>query len=306
MNRYNMKTPIVFLIFNRPETTIKVFEEIRRARPPKLFVVADGPRSDRAGEAEKCEAVRAIIDTVDWQCEVIKNYSACNLGCKSRISSGLDWVFESAEEAIILEDDCLPHPAFFRFCEEMLERYRDDNRIFLISGDNFQLGRKRTPYSYYFTRYSHIWGWATWRRSWRHYDVNISLWPEIKSEGLLDDIFHHDKVQVKYWSGIFDSMHAGRIDTWDYQVVFACLINSILNVMPSENLISNIGFGESATRTKGINKFANIPTENLEFPLSHPPYVIRDLIADDFTAKDQYRLTNLKSRISGRLKHVIG
>ena len=151
-------TPVAFIIFNRPDTTKRVFAEIAKARPPKLLVIADGPRADHPADVEKCAAVRAIIDGVDWDCEVLKNYSDVNLGCKRRVSSGLDWVFDTVEEAIILEDDCLPHPTFFRFCEEMLEKYRDDKRIAMISGDNLQFGRKRTGYSYYFSRYPHIWG----------------------------------------------------------------------------------------------------------------------------------------------------
>lgn len=153
---WRLTTPVAFLVFNRPDTTIRVFEEIRRARPPKLLVVADGARADRPGEAEKCAQVRAIVEQVDWECGVLKNYADDNMGCKRRISSGLDWVFANVEEAIILEDDCLPHPSFFRFCEELLRRYRDDERVMMISGDNFQFGKKRTDYSYYFSKYPHI------------------------------------------------------------------------------------------------------------------------------------------------------
>ena len=142
-----MKTPVAFLIFNRPETTARVLEEIARARPPKLLVVADGPRADRPGEADLCRAARAVLSRVDWPCEVLTNFSETNLGCRRRVSSGLDWVFEEVEEAIVLEDDCLPHPSFFPFCEELLERYRADERVMAVSGDNFQQGRRRTPYS---------------------------------------------------------------------------------------------------------------------------------------------------------------
>src|SRR5512139_3287315 len=176
MSDWQLKTPVAFIIFNRPDTAERVFAEIAKARPPKLLVVADGPRANRSGEAEKCAATRAIIDRVDWDCEVLTNFSDTNLGCKNRVSSGIDWVFEQVPEAIILEDDCLPHPTFFRFCEELLERYRDDERIGMISGDNFQLGQKRTDASYYFSRYNHIWGWASWRRAWRHYDREASAW----------------------------------------------------------------------------------------------------------------------------------
>ena len=156
-NEWQLTTPVVFIIFNRPDTTAKVFEAIRQAKPPKLLVIADGARIDKPGEAEKCAAARAIINQVDWQCEVLTNYSNVNLGCRKRVSSGLDWVFEQVEEAIVLEDDCLPHPSFFQYCQELLEKYRDDERIMMISGDNFQFGNETTEYSYYFSRYGHCW-----------------------------------------------------------------------------------------------------------------------------------------------------
>ncbi|MEW6491011.1 MAG: glycosyltransferase family 2 protein, partial [Cyanobacteriota bacterium] len=164
-----MKTPVVFIIFNRPDTTQKVFEAIRQAHPPLLFVIADGPRPNKPGEDQKCAATRAIIDQVDWDCEVLTNYSEINLGCERRVSSGLNWVFDTVEEAIILEDDCLPHPTFFSFCEELLDYYRNDQRVMVITGQNVQFGRKRTDYTYYFSRYNHCWGWASWRRAWRSY-----------------------------------------------------------------------------------------------------------------------------------------
>src|SRR6185369_14461868 len=170
MADWALTTPVAFIIFNRPDTTEKVFAEIARARPPKLLVIADGPRAGRAGEADRCAATRAIIDRVDWDCKVLTNYSDVNLGCKNRVASGIDWVFEQVPEAIILEDDCLPDPTFFRFCEELLIRYREDERISQICGANFQFGRKRSNDSYYFSRYNHIWGWASWRRAWQHYD----------------------------------------------------------------------------------------------------------------------------------------
>lgn len=161
MPEFQLTTPVAFIIFNRPDTTEKVFAEIAKAKPPKLLVIGDGPRVSRQGEAEKVAAARSIIQCVDWDCEVQTNFSDVNLGCKRRVSSGIDWVFEQVEEAIILEDDCLPDPTFFRFCEELLARYRHDQRIGMISGDNFQFGSRRNDDSYYFSKYVHIWGWAT-------------------------------------------------------------------------------------------------------------------------------------------------
>jgi hypothetical protein len=206
-----MRTPVAFLIFNRPDTTKKVFDLIREAKPPKLLVVADGPRQDKVGEVEKSMATRAIIDLVDWDCEVIANYSDVNLGCKVRVSSGIDWVFHEVEEAIILEDDCLPDLSFFRYCDELLERYRYDTRIMFISGDNFQFGRRSNTNSYYFST-PPIWGWATWRRAWKYYDVDIKLWETIAASDWLEDILG-DRTVVKLWQHKFQAVYDHRFDT---------------------------------------------------------------------------------------------
>jgi len=284
---YRLNKPVAFLVFNRPETTARVFEAIRQARPPVLLAVADGARSDRPGETERCAAVRSILETVDWPCDVRKNYSETNLGCKRRISSGLDWVFSQVEETIILEDDCLPHPGFFRYCEELLERFRRDERIWMISGDNFQFGRRRTPYSYYFSTYPHIWGWASWRRTWNHYDLEMKLWPEIRDGGWLSDIFH-DPRSVAYWKGNFERTYQGKFDTWDHQFFFSMLTHRGLSVAPSVNLVSNIGFGPHSSHTRKGDFTENLPVSAPQFPLVPPPFVIRDKEADRFEQETIY------------------
>ncbi len=277
-----LETAVAFIIFNRPDTTERVFAEIAKAKPPKLFVIADGPRLGHPTDSEDCTAARAIVDRVDWNCEVLANFSPVNLGCKRRVSSGLDWVFDTVEKAIILEDDCVPHPTFFRFCEELLEQYQDDERVVQINGVNFQLGRKRTEYSYYFSRYNHIWGWASWRRAWKNYDVDMRTWPEIKKGRWLRDLLV-GKDAVRYWTRMFDKVFHGHIDTWDYQWTFACWIHGGLSIAPHTNIISNIGFSQEATHTKKANVFSALPHEPMLFPLRHPPFVIRDAIADDYT-----------------------
>ncbi len=282
-----IRTPIALLIFNRPVTTSRVFEEIRRAQPPLLLVVADGPRPDHPKDLEQCAATRAIIDRVDWSCEVRKNFSNTNLGCKKRVSSGVTWIFQEAQEAIILEDDCLPHPTFFRFCEALLEKYREDGRIGHIGGVNFQFGRKRTDHSYYFSRYNHVWGWASWRRAWEGYDPDLRRWPEIRDGRWLVD-FLADKRLVAYWWGIFEKVYENRIDTWDYQWTFHCWAQNRLSIIPGVNLVSNIGFDGGATHTKGRNRYANLETAPMGFPLHHPPYVLRDALADKFTETHHY------------------
>ena len=287
VNNWQMRTPVAFLVFNRIDTTEIVFEAIRRARPPKLLVVADGPRKDKPGEFVACEATRAIIGKVDWPCEVLTNFSDMNMGCRQRISSGLNWVFSQVEEAIILEDDCLPSSSFFRFCEELLERHRFDERICMISGDNFQFENSNILDSYYYSRYSHIWGWASWRRSWARYDVNMALYPEFKSRNLFPSVLGNNRNLIKFWRTILDQTYAGEIDTWDHQLSFANFIQNGLCIMPHVNLVSNIGFGANATKTKIKNKFAEISACDLEFPLKHPPFEIRDARADSFTENEQ-------------------
>jgi hypothetical protein len=298
-----IETPIAFLIFNRPDTTLRVFKEIAKVRPPKLLVIADGPRSSHLNEADKCVATRAIINQVDWDCEVLTNYSDTNLGCKKRVSSGLDWVFNMVEKAIILEDDCLPHPSFFRFCEELLDYYKDDERVMHISGDNFQFGYKRTNHSYYFSRYSHVWGWASWRRAWQYYDVDIKLWEIIKEGNWLTDILGDQKAATS-WEQIFQSVYDGKIDTWDYQWLFACWLQSGLAILPNSNLISNIGFGIDATHTTGGSEFANMPVEAMEFPLKHPRFILRNTQADQLSQIRQFNSPSLMKRVRNKVQQI--
>lgn len=296
MSDWEIKTPVLFLIFNRPDTTQRVFNEIRRVKPKELFVSADGPRENKPLEVEKCQATRDIVlKQVDWDCKVYTNFRDKNLGCKIAVSSGIDWFFENVEEGIVLEDDTLPHPTFFRFCEELLQRYSDDSRIMMISGDNFQFGQKRTPYSYYFSRYPHIWGWASWRRAWKYYDVEMRLWPEIRDGKWLFDILG-DKKAVSYWMNIFEKVYKGEINTWDYQLTFAFWIQSGLTILPNVNLISNIGFTCDATHTRKKNKIAGLKFEPLQFPLIHPPVILRDNKADDFTQNGQFKNLSLLIR----------
>lgn len=286
-----MKTPVALFIFNRPETTAQVFAQIAAQRPEQLFLIADGPRPDRPDEAERCRQARRAVSRVDWPCRVHVNFSGANLGCGRRMSSGLTWVFEQVEEAIILEDDCLPCPDFFRFCEEMLARYRHDARIGIISGDNFLPSEMnaRIGASYYFTRYLHIWGWASWRRTWRQYDFATRLFPKAIEEDWLGEIFERPQT-AQWWARTVYGVHSGQVDTWDHQFVFAGLINSWLNVMPTVNLVSNIGFGPDATHAVFDSPIAARPAGPLAFPLRHPEAVIRSRRADDYMEGNVFRI----------------
>jgi hypothetical protein len=285
---YKLNTPVAFFIFKRPDATARVFETIRQVKPPKLLVVADGPRRDRALEAELCEQTRSIIEKVDWDCEVLTNYSSENLGCKTRVSSGLDWVFDTVEEAIILEDDCLPDLTFYPFAEELLSRYRDDNRVFSITGNNVQFGRKRTDYSYYFSRYTHCWGWASWRRAWKYFDVEMKLWPEIRDSNFLSDILG-DPQTVKIWKQTLEMCYEGKLNSWAFLWIFTSFIHNGFNAVSQTNLVKNIGHGIGSTHTDDVNSpYNNMAIAPIEFPLQHPPFMIRDSIADQFTQDTLY------------------
>jgi hypothetical protein len=281
---WKIQTPVAFIIFNRPETTRRVLAELRRVRPPMLLVIADGPRSNRSGEADRCALARAVVDEVDWPCEVLRNFSSHNLGCRNRVASGLDWVFDQVPEAIILEDDCVPEPTFFRFCEELLVRYRDDERIGHIGGASFQFGRRRTPDSYYFSRYAHVWGWATWRRAWAHYQRDAGGWPEFEKGNWLEGLLPTQAAR-RFWRRKFEAVYRGRIDTWDFQWVLACWRQGMLSVVPEVNLVKNVGFGADATHTRRDSVLSRMGTEPLSFPLRHPGVMQPHAGADSYTSQ---------------------
>ena len=302
-----MNKPVVFLIFNRPELTAKVFEVIRQAQPHCLLVVADGPRSDRPEEAEKCQQTRAIINQVDWNCEVLTNYSDVNLGCAKRVSSGLNWVFEKVESAIILEDDCLPHPTFFDYCEQLLDYYQQDQRVMSIAGTNFQFGHKRSEYSYYYSRFHDCWGWATWRRAWQYFDFEMKLWPTFRETQFLQYKLSSSRA-VQYWRRLFQATYEGKKDSWFYRWLFSCWIQNGLGIMPSVNLVSNQGFSLSASsNTKAEAQkisYANMSIEAINFPLNHPPFMVQDWEADFYTQEARFSPSLLK-RFQRKLNNIL-
>lgn len=285
------RSPILFLIFNRPDTTARVFEAIRQAQPARLYIAADGPREGRAGETDLCEQARKVALEVDWPCQVTTLLRNENLGCKKAVSGAINWFFEHEPEGIILEDDCLPARDFFRFCDELLEKYRDDPRVGSITGDNFISATWKPDESYYFSRFSHIWGWATWRRAWANYDVTMADWPSLGSRFIKTEVFAGNNQAAAYWSAVFDKVHKGEIDTWDYQWVFACFKNNCLSCIPRENLVTNIGFGPNATHTKSAeSKLANVATGSLDFPLLEPKDIQSVQEADLWTLNEVFEI----------------
>jgi len=278
-----LSTPVLFIIFNRPATTQLVFDAIRNIKPPRLYVAADGPRPGVESDVAACQQTRKIIEHVDWPCELKTLFRDKNLNCGVAPSSAMSWFFENESEGIILEDDCLPSNSFFWFCQDLLERYRDDDRVMHIGGNNFLNNAERNKdYSYYFSRSGHIWGWATWSRAWKMFDYEIKLYEKIKAKGYFDDFFLNG-VEKFYRLRKFDKTLArrGSVDWWDYQWDFARYINSGLSIVPQKNLVKNLGFGEGATHTTNKkNKSAGLEALDLDFPLRHPPFIIRDIERD--------------------------
>lgn len=245
-------TPILFLVFNRPDTTRQVFERIRQIRPSQLFVAADGPRQGKEGEQEKTDEVRRLIlNGIDWDCDVKTLFREQNLGCGKAVSEGITWFFEHVEQGIILEDDTLPDLSFFSFCEELLTRYQDNEQIMLITGSNFQGSKNWGKGSYFFSNYVNMWGWASWRRAWQHYDFDLETFETFEQASGLEKLLQ-TSIEVTYWRNIFQSFRTqNRIDTWDYQWIFSVWNRGGLTITPNQNLITNLGFGVDATHTSG-------------------------------------------------------
>lgn len=268
-NSIGLATPVALFIYNRPDTTEQVFNQIRRVKPLKLLIVADGPRQIHVDDAARCAAARRIVDEIDWPCEVRTNFADHNMGCGRRISSGLNWVFEQVEAAIILEDDCVPQPGFFHFCEALLYHYWNDERIMLVSGSNM-VDQVAATDSYLFSRWYNIWGWATWRRAWQLYDFDMADWPDLRQRHLLECIYPVRYVR-SYLQRSFDLAHAHKIDTWDIQWFYTCLRSSGLSIVPKVNLVANIGTVGTHTQ---MGHEGPRPTGTLaKEPLHHPRWV---------------------------------
>jgi hypothetical protein len=299
--------PILFLVFNRPETTAQVFQRIKEIQPVKLFIAADGPRAGKEGEKEKCEAVRKLIlDGINWDCDVKTLFRDSNLGCGKAVSGAITWFFENVEEGIILEDDTLPDLSFFTFCKTLLEKYRNDEKVKIISGNNFQNGRWRGDGSYYFSAYSHIWGWASWRRAWKEYDFMLSTLDEVTVSNILDNYFS-DKEVKDHWFEVFQQLRAGRFDTWDLQLNYCILAKDGMTIVPNANLVINIGFGVNATHTGSINDTRSaIPLEKI-VNIIHTTERSINVKADSYTFKKFYLVKEkgILTLISDKIKKLL-
>lgn len=275
-----LETPILLLVFNRIDTVKLVLNEIRKVMPKKLYIASDGPRKKIPNEKDKIEKVRDyLVKHVDWTCDVKTLLKEENLGCKYAVSNAITWFFENEDMGIILEDDCIVDVSFFQFCKELLNRYENDERIGQICAFN-PLGKiENRDDSYLYSKFGPCWGWASWKRAWKNYDVEMSVWPKIKSEGYVKVFTDSDK-ELKWRLKLFESMYKREIDTWDYQWSFTKLINSQLSIVPNRNLVKNIGFGEDATHTK-VKRNDDFDIVYSIGEIKHPEFVLRDKVFED-------------------------
>ena len=283
-----IETPVLIIIFNRPDFSKKAFENLQKVKPKKLYIISDGARSEK----EKSEVLqcREIFANIDWECQVKRDYSDVNLGLRERIAGGISWVFQSEEELIILEDDCIPNEDFFSFCQQMLERYKEDKRIMTINGCNLNpLLTTELKESYFFSKYANSWGWATWKRAWVMFDKGL--------EGL-DDPFvlknftiNHPsrKRSLIYWKYKLNEVKSQKINSWAYRWMFSLWENSGLAIVPRTNLIKNVGNDERSSNTKGKLHYINIETSTLDTDyIVHPKHVLSNFCYDKWVEDSIY------------------
>lgn len=296
----SVKVPIIFIFFNRPDTTMQALESIRAARPEKLYLVSDGARPTTLGEKERVAQLREEVErNIDWQCNVHRIYADKNMGCHRRMVSGITAVFEQEEKAIIIEDDIVPIQSFYQYCEELLERYKDEEKIYFISGNNM-MQEPEMDESYIFSKYPSIWGWATWKRAWSQFDDTMEKWNAIKKSGCMNQYYGRDSI-VRFYASQFESAFTGKCDTWDYQWEANRMWNGGIGIIPKYNLICNIGFNrEDATHTKGDSQY-DFSTKVMNFPLKHPAAITVNEKYDKLYKEKIIDSDYFKSTIMGKI-----
>jgi len=302
-----METALLLIVWRRPEETKKLIDSIRPFSPQKIYVASDGPKIDDIDNQKKVFEVRKLIDKeINWGCTLKKFYAKSNKGCKLGVTDAITWFFANEEEGIILEDDCIPRNEFFPYCIDLLERYRYEEKIWCICGNSYQRGLSTSKESYFFSRYSQFWGWATWKRSWDKYDNNMKAWADQKNKKFLKREFKSYSTWL-YWKSIWDDIYYRSYpDTWDYQWIFCCMLNSGMVCLPNKDLVENIGFGPLATHTTDVKfkrKFIN--DESTIFPLIHPKYISISSKADQFIERTIQKGPTLKFYIKYFLKRIL-
>jgi len=302
---YPLKTAVLFLVFNRLETTMQVFEAIREAKPPRIYIAADGARVHLEGEVKKVQDVRDyVMQNIDWECEVKTLFRDENLGCKYAVSRAVTWFFENEEQGMILEDDCLPSQSFFWLCEELLERYKNDESVYLVSGDARASESFEMKEDYTFCKYPMLWGWASWADVWKRYDAEIQDWPKLK-DSLIQSISGNKSTQ-NFWYDIFQKMYHKQINTWDYQFCYLLFRNKAKCITPRLNLISNIGFGIDATHTTNLNsQSSNRKKFEYSFPISHHLDSNSEMLTNKFYDENEFIKRGLFMRVINKLSRTL-
>ncbi len=266
--------PILFVIFRRKDVTMRTFAAIKAAQPAKLYIACDGARETVNGEQELVEATRqAVENAIDWPCEIHRRYQDHNQGCAKAVSSAISWIFETEEMGIILEDDCVAKPSFFKFVREMLHRYKDDQRIGMVAGTNLVSSKVTMPDSYCFSKYKACWGWATWKRAWSNFQLDMP-W---RDSGYYQSVIANNGFRAKdknYWKYRLNLIDANYVSSWDWPWYFCLAAQNQLCIFPSKDLIVNIGFDAEATHTSFFNLPKYKDEGELSFPLRHPRYIV--------------------------------
>lgn len=298
---YKTNSPILFIVFNRLDTTKIVFDAIKKAKPSRLYITADGARAQKDNELKNVNSIREyLLKEIDWECEVKTLFRDENLGCKYAVSDAITWFFNNEKMGIILEDDVVPNASFFTFCDEMLHKYENNKKVWHIGGVNLNPEFELTDADYYFSRQIRIWGWASWADRWSEYDVEVE---NIKSPEFLKKIYTEERDYL-FWKQIFDHVKAKKVDTWDYQWCLTVLKENGLAIVPKLNLISNIGFGENATHTKAASPNANLKTYNFNIQ-KHPKNVVQDTQIDNQVFSQEYIINPIAIRIFNKIKRII-
>lgn len=279
------KIPVLIIAFNRPKITENLIKELKKIKPKEIFFAVDGPRKNNKEDKIKVKETQEVIKNIDWPCKVKKLIRTENKGCKYGPAEAIDWLFKNVDKGIILEDDCLPNKSFFKFCEQLLEKYKDDERIMHISGTNYNRNWKSNLDSYYFSKYPFIWGWATWRRAWNKYDIEMKNYEIFKKETYLKQIFPNKLEAMTIKKG-FKTVYKTNFTAWDHQWLYTVISNNGLSIVPNENLITNIGMGADATHTNTkLEEKRSLPTKELKFPLKHPEFILQNKESDKYYFK---------------------
>lgn len=276
-----MKTPLLILIFNRPKETRQLLIYLQKIKPKKIYVFSDGPRNNNLSDIINNNNCKSLFKKLKWKCSIKKKYLKNNLGCKNAVSKGISWFFKNEKYGIILEDDCMPTLGFFNFCEWGLKKFKDNKNIGSITGNNFLKSKVPIKSSYYFSKYAHCWGWATWSDRWKIYDKNISFWKKWKHSKNFEKMFNL-KLEYQYWKKIFDNVFLDKIDSWAYPWNLCLWYNNKVTLTPKCNLVKNIGYGGSATHTFVNSDNLKYQTSNLVYPYKSPQKNNINIKADNY------------------------